>query len=381
MIFITLLNIAIFQGIVVGTIILKSPFFRSKANNYLAYAIFILSLLLLDLVFEILEIYNTFPLLRIIDNIEWGFIFLVFVLLFTIHQGNHAIKDSKQIRWLFLPFYYSAIINIFNDLDKVAHLYTIPNTVNLVVEHLNFAQVFILALFVLLVLISALVVLKSIEDRQEKKWMSILWVFVSIISLSWVVAIFIGLFFGYDISSFMKFLALFATFLIHWTAYFGIFKYRLAKDKEGINTLLARRVSSNQKIPLKNIEISDEAKSNNAEVLTRDNPYFRELEILCKRHQIYRDSNLNREKVAEQLGISTGYLSQLVNTVTGKNFANYINHFRIEAVKEMILDPEFENYGFLTIGLESGFTSKTTFYKAFKKFTGMTPNTYKKVHG
>ena len=43
----------------------------------------------------------------------------------------------------------------------------------------------------------------------------------------------------------------------------------------------------------------------------------------------------------------------------------------------MISNPEYENYSLLAIGLEAGFTSKTTFYKAFKKVTGQTPNEYK----
>jgi len=49
----------------------------------------------------------------------------------------------------------------------------------------------------------------------------------------------------------------------------------------------------------------------------------------------------------------------------------------VEAVKEMMSDPEYANYTLLTMGLESGFTSKTTFYNAFKKATGKTPNAYK----
>ncbi|MFC5046178.1 hypothetical protein [Aquimarina hainanensis] len=60
-IFITLLNIAVFQGIVLGMIIFKSPLFKSSANSYLAYAIFALSVLLLNLVFELTYIYDTIP--------------------------------------------------------------------------------------------------------------------------------------------------------------------------------------------------------------------------------------------------------------------------------------------------------------------------------
>jgi YesN/AraC family two-component response regulator len=93
--------------------------------------------------------------------------------------------------------------------------------------------------------------------------------------------------------------------------------------------------------------------------------------------KIYTDSTLNREKVAAKLGISAGYVSQIINTITEDNFANYINQYRVEAVKEMISNSDYENYNLLAMGLESGFTSKTTFYKAFKKHTGQTPNEYK----
>ena len=373
MIFTTLLNIAIFQGIVLGVIIIKSPLFKSSANKYLAYAIFTLSLLLLNLVFEIVEIYNTIPLLRFIDNIEWGFIFPVFIFLFIVHQVNHPIRHSKKNRWLFVPFLYSAIINIFNDLDKVAGIYDIPNSVNTVIETLYLLQIFILPPFIIGILIYSYSCIKFSKDSREKKWITFLWAFAYTILLSWVLAILVGLFFEYDISSFMKLLALFATFLIHLTTYFGVFKFRLSKDKKGINTLL----NNGLLIPNSNISTDINTKK---ESLTPDNHYFKKLEVLCNNQQIYRDSTLNREKIAEKLGISTGYVSQLVNTITGENFTNYINQYRVEAVKKMILDSEFKNYNLLAIGLESGFTSKTTFYNAFKKVTGITPNAFRKAN-
>ncbi len=374
MIFTTLLNIAIFQGVVLGIIILKSPLFKSNANKYLAFAIFTLSLLLLNLVFEIAEIYNTIPFLRFIDNIEWTFIFPVFIFLFIVNQVNHPIKHSKKIRWLFIPFIYSAIINIINDLDKVAGIYNIPNSVNTVIERLNFIQIFIVPPFITGLLIYTYIFIKFSKDQQEKKWLTFLWAFVFTLLFSWVIVILAALFFDYDGSSFMKYLALFGTFLVHLTAYYGVFKFRLARDKKGINALLNKKRSSIKKGILTH---TDFKKVNNTELLTSDNPHFKKLEVLCKNNHIYRDNTLNREKVAEKLGISPGYVSQLVNSITKKNFTNYINHYRVEAIKEMILNPEFKNYSLLALGLESGFTSKTTFYKAFKKVTGMTPKAYR----
>lgn len=138
MILTTLLNIAIFQGMVLGLIILKAPLFRSKANKYFAYAIFTLSLLLLNLVLETVELYSVMPLLHIIDNIEWAFAFPVFIFLFVIHQVSHPIRHSKKIWWRFVPFLYSAVINSIYDADDVAHLFEIPNSIKTIMETLKF---------------------------------------------------------------------------------------------------------------------------------------------------------------------------------------------------------------------------------------------------
>jgi Response regulator containing CheY-like receiver domain and AraC-type DNA-binding domain len=216
--------------------------------------------------------------------------------------------------------------------------------------------------------------IKHLKNVQEKKWVFTLLTLVSSLLFAWLITALAGIFLQYDISATMSVIALSATFIMHWTAYAGVYKYKLAKNKDAIYNFL----NSDLAIPSANLQIIENSIPEECrESITADNHYFQKLELLCKEQHIYTDSTLNREKVAEQLGISAGYLSQIVNTVTGDNFANYINNFRVEAVKEMISNSEYQNYNLLAMGLESGFTSKTTFYKAFKKVTGQTPNEYK----
>ena len=380
MIFTTFFNTAIFQGIVLGVIILKSPLFKSNANKYLAYAIFTLSLLITNLVFEIINIYNILPFLLFLDDIEWAFLFPVFIFMFVIHQVNHPIRNSKKIRWLFVPFIYSALTNIIYDCEVVAHIFKIPNVIKTVIETLKDFDFFIILIFLPFVAVYTFSFIKFSKDKQERKWITFLWSLVFTLLFSWLIAVLIALFFEYDLSFCMRILALFATFLIHCTAYYGVFRYRLAGNKEGIEGLLSQSVSLLPDEFPKYIIPKKETETTNLDSFTKENVYFKKLETLCEVHQIYRDSTLNREKVAEQLGISAGYVSQLINVITGDNFANFINNYRVEAVKKMILDSDFENYSLLAIGLESGFTSKTTFYDAFKKATGMTPNSFRNIN-
>lgn len=380
MIFTIFFNTAIFQGIVLGAIILKSPLFKSNANKYLAYAIFTLSLLIANLVFEIIDIYSIVPLLLFLDDIEWAFLFPVFIFMFVIHQVNHPIRNSKKIRWLFVPFIYSALANIIYDCEVVAHIFKIPNVLKTGIETLKDFDFFIILIFLPFMAVYTFSFIKFSKDKQERKWIAFLWSLVFTLLFSWLIAVLAALFFEYDLSFCMRILALFATFLIHCTAYYGVFRYRLAGNKEGIEGLLSKSVSLLPEEFPKDVILKKETETTNLDSFTKENIYFKKLETLCEVHEIYRDSNLNREKVAEQLGISAGYVSQLINVITGDNFANFINNYRVEAVKKMMLDSDFENYSLLAIGLESGFTSKTTFYDAFKKATGMTPNSFRNMN-
>jgi AraC-like DNA-binding protein len=93
----------------------------------------------------------------------------------------------------------------------------------------------------------------------------------------------------------------------------------------------------------------------------------------------YLNPDYSLQMMADDLNISRHKLSEVINSGQKKNFYKLINEFRIEEVKEMLINPKFKHYTVLGIGLECGFNSKTSFNRIFKEETGFTPTEYKRT--
>lgn len=92
----------------------------------------------------------------------------------------------------------------------------------------------------------------------------------------------------------------------------------------------------------------------------------------------YSASDLTLAQLAEQVNIAPHYLSQVINEKLNVNFLDFINGYRVKAAQDLLTDPKFSHYTILSIAYDAGFNSKSTFYAAFKKITGMTPSAYRK---
>uniref|UniRef100_UPI0030F3F69A helix-turn-helix domain-containing protein n=1 Tax=Paraglaciecola sp. TaxID=1920173 RepID=UPI0030F3F69A len=69
--------------------------------------------------------------------------------------------------------------------------------------------------------------------------------------------------------------------------------------------------------------------------------------------------------------------SMLINRHFGVNFYEFINRYRIEEAKKMLIDPKYKNTTITDVYLAVGFNSKSVFYTFFKKFEGITPSNYR----
>lgn len=92
----------------------------------------------------------------------------------------------------------------------------------------------------------------------------------------------------------------------------------------------------------------------------------------------YLDPELSLSSLSKQISLSRNQLSHLINNGLGENFYDFINKYRVEEVKRLMVDPQKQNYNLLGMALEAGFKSKSTFNLIFKRFTGLTPTAYRK---
>jgi len=100
------------------------------------------------------------------------------------------------------------------------------------------------------------------------------------------------------------------------------------------------------------------------------------LEVVMADKALFKKDDIKLRDLALELGISTHYLSQLLNDNLGKSFARYLNELRTEEAKKLIRTSD--HFTLEAIGQEAGFSSRSTFYAVFKKITGMTPAQFKK---
>ncbi len=92
--------------------------------------------------------------------------------------------------------------------------------------------------------------------------------------------------------------------------------------------------------------------------------------------EVYLNPSLSMDVLSAELQIPKHHLTEVLNIELGKNFFQFVNAYRIEAVKAMLKDP-FNLYSIEAVGYECGFSNKSSFFRIFKETVGVTPLEYK----
>jgi AraC-like DNA-binding protein len=100
--------------------------------------------------------------------------------------------------------------------------------------------------------------------------------------------------------------------------------------------------------------------------------------LYFENEKAYLNPDLSMNVLSENLKIPKYQITEVLNTTIGMNFFQFVNHYRVEAVKEMLADKK-NKFSIEAIGYECGFASKSSFYTEFKNMTGKTPVSYRKT--
>lgn len=101
------------------------------------------------------------------------------------------------------------------------------------------------------------------------------------------------------------------------------------------------------------------------------------LDELMREKKLYKDSELSLNSLACEMDLKAHLISRSLSEVLDERFSDYINKFRVEDVRNLLKDYKNSKFTLLSLALEAGFNSKSSFNRAVKKHLGILPSELK----
>jgi AraC-like DNA-binding protein len=371
-----------------------------KANLFLAVLLFTLSIGLIDGFLIVTNYYRLYPhLIGVERPLEFFYGPLLYFYVRELSSSKRIMFSWKQALH-FIPVALKALLYIplFRlSADEKARLWTLAmSSLEERRRALEFMDV-ILVIQMAVYLIVSLRLIMAYSSRIKQSFSS-----VERISLSWLRNLLILFFCLWIMFAFYVLFAapsglfreagyllyLMAAAVIYVMGFKGLMqpeifsRFETARQAELIRTdppscdatyLLVgtpRDAGATRKVKYQRSSLTDEQSATILDQLTR----------IMETGRPFLDPELTLPELSERLSVSPNHLSQVINGKCKKSFFDFVNEYRIEEAKKLLLSPRFSHYSILGIALEVGFNSKSSFYTAFKKHTGMTPSQYKDLH-
>ena len=304
-------------------------------------------------------------------HIPWHFLIAPFFYMFLINYLEIE-KRSKNLLKIILPIFILIIsirigfVSFFSDKNTsdIAYLFekytSIEEIFSLIVSLIIFGYSF-------KILTKKEKLFTKILSFDNLKWIYTFFKLGLLTYVFWIIAlaITVALDFKEFIYSYYP-LRILTTVLIYWIGYQAIMQLRLLKERKNL-----RKQLNFQPIIETNQQLDDE-KDADKKLL------FDKIHSLVEEKKLFIEPKLNADYLANKFDISSSKLSNVIKLFSDKKFNDYINEFRIELAKELLAHKDYKNYTITSIGLESGFNSKSSFYATFKKHTNLTPTEYQK---
>lgn len=165
------------------------------------------------------------------------------------------------------------------------------------------------------------------------------------------------------------------TVFIYWVSYSALMQPLVFSDITG----KTRRQDA--VIPfLPKLEISRLTKKYSNSGLSQEEmiSISRSLDKIMHEQKPYLNPELTISDLAASINCNRHRLSQALNEALKQSFYDYVNHYRVEEAKQLLIEPAKEAHKIASIAYDAGFNSLSTFNDVFKKITGQTPTQFRK---
>lgn len=348
---------SIFIGYFISIALVITPFYKSRANNYLSLSLFLIASIIFIGFFSTSNIFFAFLDNLVLDLLLGATIFSYFLI-----HIKHSFLNSKYYKWLYAPFLVSVVFEISITFSE--YFLDVHNSFFDILI-MNIKEITSIGYNVFLIFYGRKLILNSkniLEDKRRwlLKFNSFIICIITSFALAWVEEYLFNSIYIYSV------LWILLGLFFWWFLYYGIFRLQVIVQKDEIHNYL---VSKKAPIVLSKKKINS---SKTSKIITQ-------LYKLMEDEEVYKDPLLSRLDLATRLETSEGYLSKIINQEINKSVIQFVNEYRIEAAKKLLLDPVFNKYSVEAIGMESGFKSKSAFYSTFKINLEMSPGAFRKL--
>ena len=364
-------SLFIFLGTVQG--IFLSYFFLSKHNRQVKANIFLgLLLLAASLIsFDILISYTNFMfrVIYLVDATE-PLNFLIGPMFFLYIVAKLDESRLKKISYHFIPFFIYLFYSLFFQVQSLEEKYNAyldqyhPELDFIPLTTSGFKDPFYLKLFIneltilsiTVYLVFAIIRLYKTSknenlDSKRKKLFSLLWIDCALMAAILFVLIFVKIYFTHDLGDYI--------IIITVTVFIYSISFKVIRD-----SIFFQKGQSERKYS-KSV-LDEETKQ---KILEKTLNYI-------EKEKYFLSDSPSLQDLSKKINTIPNYISQVINEKLSINFPELISKYRIEEAKKILEDP-FSNETIEGIAYSVGYSSKSTFHSAFKKFTGQTPAEYK----
>ena len=109
------------------------------------------------------------------------------------------------------------------------------------------------------------------------------------------------------------------------------------------------------------------------------NSYRKAITDILIKKKMYRVPYFSAGKLGEMLGVPNYKISRILQAEFGKTYADIVLDARVKEAMKILRDEKYREMTVDDIGVMVGFKNRQSFFDAFHKYGGMTPEKWRRI--